>query len=371
MLKQFMALLRADLLVLARSKVSMFWTLAFPALMLVLQMALFGGGGSLGPVDLYIVDHDQTQASKDYATFIAAAAGAQRSIKVNVLPGVLPSASKRGVALTIPSGFGSRLAVGATTRVDMHVSIANASLKSAMLGLMRGVSTAYEFEQRGQPPRVSLAVQEASGGAPANSYVQYLTTGLAGMILLSTALMGFAPGLVAARNAGTLHFYQVLPVPKVIVLLAWCTSRLILCFLATAAMFVFAGVLYGFRISGGPGEVMSALLILFCTIAAFLSVGVAVAAIADSAGGAAVIGNLLYFPLLFTGDLMIPLGGLPGWATSALAYSPLNASVDAWRALFAGREATGATVYAIGSLVVLTAVCIAFAGKRFSWSPRS
>lgn len=83
-MKIFLEVLRTDFQILLRGRVGMFWTLAFPALMLVLQMTLFGSAPSLGPVELVVVTPEHSQAGKQYADFLIDALGRQQSLNALV-----------------------------------------------------------------------------------------------------------------------------------------------------------------------------------------------------------------------------------------------------------------------------------------------
>ena len=70
-MKNLLHLVRADLALFLRGRLALFWTFAFPLLMLMMQMALFGQEAKLGPVTLVVHDMDRSaeSASLGFMTF--------------------------------------------------------------------------------------------------------------------------------------------------------------------------------------------------------------------------------------------------------------------------------------------------------------
>ena len=226
--------------------------------------------------------------------------------------------------------------------------------------------------RRGQlqdAPRVVLPAPPVPAASALN-YRLFLVSGLAGLVILSTSLMGFAGPLVAAREGGMFRQYQLFPMPTSIVVLAWCLSRLVIIVLASAAMFVVAWAVYGVRLDAGPAGIAAAGGMLALGCAAFLALGLLLASISRSVAGVTMLANLLYFPLLFSGNLMIPLGGLPPVLRDSLEFLPLNAMMASIRhALTVGMSWKG-DAYSIAILASMMTACLLLAVRRFGWTPR-
>jgi ABC-type multidrug transport system permease subunit len=357
----------ADLKLFGRAKVAMFWTFAFPLLMLVMQMALFGHDTRLGPVSLLVQDRDSSAESAAYVRQLSKGLRLQHSISFQVLP-ANAAIEQADLVLVVPAGFGEHIAHGQTTTLELAGKLGGGPLYDAAYGMLRGMSDAYNLNGLSAPPRVSLPppVARASGIA----YGLYLATGLTGLIILSSGLMGFAGPLVAAREGGLFRLYQLFPMRTGTVVLAWWLSRLVVTVLASTVMLAVAHLLYGIQIGGGLAGMGLALVMLCLGTGAFLALGMLIAALSPNVAAVTMVCNLLYFPLMFAGNLMIPLGGLPEIVRQLLGWLPLNAMVDAMRGCLAEKADWYALSYSAVASTLTLLVCLAVSARRFTWVPR-
>lgn len=366
-MKILLHLVRADLALFLRGRLALFWTFAFPLLMLMMQMALFGQEAKLGPVTLAIRDMDHSAASAGYVRELARGLRLQNSVEFRVIdavPGVQPD-----LELGIPAGFAQAVQEGRSTEMKLGTTLAAGPTLDASYGMLRGFSDAYNLAGLRNEPRVVLPLPSAPAAGALN-YRLFLVSGLAGLVILSTSLMGFAGPLVAAREGGMFRQYQLFPMPTGVVVLAWCLSRLVIIVLASSAMFAVAWAVYGVRLDAGLAGIAAAggMLVLGC--AAFLALGLLLAAVSRSVAGVTMLCNLLYFPLLFSGNLMIPLGGLPPLLRDVLEFLPLNAMMASIRRALSGGISWQGDAYSIAVLAVMMSACLLLAVRRFGWTPR-
>jgi ABC-type multidrug transport system permease subunit len=367
-MKILLHLVRADLALFLRGRLALFWTFAFPLLMLVMQMALFGHDVKLGPVSLALRDQDQSAASQAYLAELRAGLRQQNSVEFRFVDAATDTSSSADLSLSIPAGFAANIAQQRSTEMLLDSRMAAGPAADAAYGLLRGFTEAYNLNGLQQPRRVLLPPPPA--GQAGMDYRLFLVTGLAGLIVLSTSLMGFATPLVAAREGGMFRMYQLFPMPTAAVVIAWCLSRLLIMLLASLAMFAAAWALYGVHLEAGAASVAGGLAVLALGSAAFLALGLLIAALTNSVAAATMVCNLLYFPLLFSGNLMIPLGGLPPWAREMLERLPLNAMVESLRHSLGAGLSWHADGYNIGILLAMLLVCLVPATRRFGWAPR-
>jgi ABC-2 type transport system permease protein len=367
MIKTFFAFVKLDFKLLLRGRVGMFWTLAFPAFMLALQMTFFDGSGSLGEVRLLAVDHDRTAASHDYVDFVVGGFSQQRAV---TLRRVQSEQDRPTLSITIPSGFGAAALARHTSRVQIDLP-GNVSLASSTaLSILKSLTDAYNISLSGQPRVVSLSTTGVREQAPKRNYILYVATGLACMIILSTSLMGFATSVVGARESGMLKAYQLLPAPPGMILWVWTTSRVIMSVAASVLLFIVACLIYGLKIEAGPAYVALAILTLAVGTASFLALGLMIASLSSNLAVATILANCLYFPLLFTGNVMIPTGGLPEGVRDVLGYMPVNQLAAATRALLSAEPGALTTMAsALGACAVMTVGSVAVFRRRFDWRP--
>lgn len=366
-MKIFLELLRADFLILLRGRVGMFWTLAFPALMMVMQMTLFGGGASLGPVNLTIVNAGASAEGRAYADYLRDGLGRQTAVRTNVTVADA-NAPASEVVLTIPPDFARHVEKGITSRITVGGTLDDPTTWNALLGMVRGITDAYNVDVSDKPRRISLDIRK--DGFEKKNYTLFIVTGLAGLITLSTSLMGFAPVLVGAREGGMFKMYRLFPIWRGTLLSIWIVSRLLLTLLASILMFALATFLYKMHIDASMAYIVGALALLGIGVCAFLSIGMTIATWSASVATATMIANLLYFPLLFSGNVIIPVSGLPKPLRDVLDYLPLNALVENLRSLLAGKVHSGYLLYTISMLAAISILCLAYSFKDSRWIAR-
>jgi len=365
-LNTLLHLVRADLALFLRGRLALFWTFAFPLLMLMMQMALFGQEARLGPVSVAIHDADSSHASAAYIRELKAGLRQQRSVEfrlVDPAPGL-----QADFELLVPAGFERAVAKGESTAMQLATRLPAGPALDASYGLLRGFSDAYNLNGLQGAPRVTLPPPPA--GAAVLDYKLFLVSGLAGLVVLSTSLMGFAGPLVAAREGGMFRMYQLFPMRTGTVVVAWCLSRLVVILAASVVMFVVAWAVYGVRLESSVTGVAAAVAMLALGCAAFLALGLLLASVSRSVAGVTMLCNLIYFPLLFSGNLMIPLGGLPQVLRDALEFLPLNAMMASIRHALTGGMGWSRDAYSMAVLALMTCACLYFSARRFTWAPR-
>ncbi|MFZ6688398.1 ABC transporter permease [Undibacterium sp. SXout11W] len=376
-------LMVSDLKLFARARVAMFWTFAFPLLLLLMQMALFGHSSSLGPVSFSIIDHDTSDESIAYAQHLRSGLTHQKSVRFDLLSaeeGGVDTDNKSDIRsgnksyikpdflLTIPEGFASNIARQKETVIGLTTNLKEGAAYDASYGLLRALSNEYNLHAILTPQRVTLQVPVRS--EPKLAYGLYLVTGLTGMIILSSSLMGFAGSLVAAREGGMFRLYQLFPMKTAIVVVAWWLSRLLVTLGASILMLVVARLLYDIHIDASGGGMLLALFMLCLGTGAFLAIGMLIAAICPNVASVTMICNVLYFPLMFASNLMIPLDTLPKVLRDILGLLPLNAMVDAIRSCLSNQLNMHMIGYSAMASLLTMGVGLAFSVKYFTWVPR-
>lgn len=367
----FLFLLRNETVLFLRGRLALFWTLAFPLLLLVIQMTLFGGSNSLGSVRIAIVDPSPTAVSQAFDQFFADALSHQSVMHATVeIVADRPEMRRYDAVVSVPEAVADLSSRGQTVPVRYLLRDPGSPAAGALLGMMRGLTDAYNFEVTGAKPAFTLTRDGDQPLASGNPYSLFLVTGLAVMVILSTSLMGFAVPLVAARKGGLFRLYQLFPVSPLAVLGAWWLSRLIIAVATSLLLFAVAVILYGMPLIYSPVVIITSLTILVLGTSAFLAFGILVSSFAQNLASATMLANLLYFPLLFTGNLLLPTGNLPPTVQNIIQYLPVNALAASLRHTLSGHIDPVFDGVSVGLMLVITVTCFAVASRRFRWVPQ-
>lgn len=372
-MKAFLVLLHSECAGFIRERMAVFWNLALPLLLLVLQMAFFGSGVSLGPIKIAIVNRDGSTSSLQYAEFVQGSLTRQSFVRVKaeVLSAEPAAGDRYDAAITIPSGFAEAIEQRKTAHVSYSTLKDEGAAARAVAGILIGVTDQYSIKSTGFTPPV--AIETSLGNftqKPSSSYGLYLVSGLMVMVIVSTSLMGFAIPLVAARDGGKLQLYQIFPLSAMQVLGAFWVARTLVVIFCCAVLLGAAIQLYKIPVTTSPVSLATASLLVVAGAFAFHSVGMLIAAVSPSVMMATMLCNVLYFPLLFTGNLLLPTGALPAWLQEAMQFLPVNAYVASLRRALNGNLDLQGDTYVWIVLAVMTLTCAGLAHRWFSWSPQ-
>ena len=372
MTRSFIALVKADMVNFSRSRIALFWTVAFPLLVLFAYMQLFAGA-QLGQVDLVIKDYDKTAQSRDLTDSIIGILRHQDVVEIVRLPRASKDKTKRQIVMVIPERFADASAQGQTTLINIAASDASDPAVKATMGIMRSAVSTWNLAVSGEKQRAELFVAPSAAGAVHSARVDFIVAGLIVMIALSSALMGFAVPLTAAREFGLTRQQSLWPVDRRTILGAWAVSKLLIILGSTFILCLIARLQFGFGHDISFAGIVQGIVIIILATMCMLAIGLAIAARTKSTQTALVIANILYFVGLFTGDLIIPTGGLPAGLKTVLTMSPVNSFAHAIRASLAQSGAWfnfAPIIMPIIIFIVVGGAAFAFAVRNYQWSNR-
>jgi len=175
------------------------------------------------------------------------------------------------------------------------------------------------------------------------------------------ALLSLPGHLADYRQQGILRRLSTTPVPPAWMLAAQVVINLALAVLALGILVV-AG-LAGFGL-GAPRQPGGFALALVLSIAAMFAIGLWIAAIARSTNYAALMGNLMFFPMLFFAGLWFPLQEMPPVLRDIANWTPLGASVQALQDSMRGVFPSASLLLALAASAVVFGI---LAVRFFRW----
>jgi ABC-2 type transport system permease protein len=175
------------------------------------------------------------------------------------------------------------------------------------------------------------------------------------------ALLSLPGHLADYRQQGILRRLSTTPVPPAWMLAAQVVINLALAVLALGILVV-AG-LAGFGL-GAPRQPGGFALALVLSIAAMFAIGLWIAAIARSTNYAALMGNLMFFPMLFFAGLWFPLQEMRPVLRDIANWTPLGASVQALQDSMRGVFPSASLLLALAAWAVVFGI---LAVRFFRW----
>lgn len=336
-----------------RDRGAMFWTFAFPLLMLFGFGVIFRSGGPPALTLVRIAPAHETARDQAFLN-------ALREGRLNVVTLDAKQAEERWkkgetTAQLESMGDGYRLHLNSYLIAQGQVVALAAS--QAFLVAQARVSGAPE------PERIPMVI-ESPGHAHSTNYAAFLVPGLIGLNLLSTGLFAVGMVTVAYREKGKYRRLAVTPLPKWVFLGGQILQRVTSVLLQTSLLLLAAWL--GFHITNQGSYLVFTALVVFGT-ATFIAMGFALSSFASTVETYGAVSNLAFFPMMLLSGVYFRLDGAPQWIQKAILILPLAPFLRALRAVYNDgatlrEHASGLTI-----LAAWAALSFVFAVKRFRW----
>lgn len=339
----------------SRDRAAMFWTFAFPVLLLVGFGTIFRDGG--GPKLTVVRVQPAAPTARD-----AALDQALKDLQLNVL--ALPRAEAE--ARWSKGETAAQLEPSGTEGYRLRLNSYLMAQAGATAGLVNQAWLMAQARLSGAPEPERIPVQvESPGHRRSTNYASFLLPGLLGLNLVSMGLFSVGMVNVSYREKGKFRRLAVTPLPKWIFLLGQVLHRLTVT-VVQAAILLLVGRL-AFHIQN-QGSFLDLFLIMSLGTGCFMAFGFALSGFAETSDSYAAISNLVFFPLMLLSGVYFTLDSAPAWLQHAVAVMPLAPFLRALRTVFndggglAGHGAGLAIVAAWGLAAFLLAV------RRFRWA---
>ena len=361
----------ADLSVFAkgymRSREGAFFALIFPVILMVLFGAIFSGGSS-GPVTVYVQNQDGGPASTAFISALNGTSAAQTSstwpIKLVSVPTnqnfthfLVSKSASDGVL--IPSGFTASYAQGDPVNVTVYGN-PTSSTSAIVSGVTREVANAFDLAA--VQGKAVIGIEMASVASPSYKYIDFLVPGLIGFSVLTSPMFALVNISSEYKRDKIFKQLSLTPLTKT----EWLLSKIMWNIVLTAISFVLMSLvgIYGF----GAHITFSWGIIPFVLIGPFMFValGMLVGTASNSPEAAAVVGNLVTFPMMFLAGTFFPVSTMPTYLQGIAHVLPLYYLIDGLNdVMIYGNYAPA--YFDIAVLLVTSLVFFALAVRFFKW----
>jgi ABC-type multidrug transport system permease subunit len=332
--------------------VALFWTFAFPMLLLMGFGTIFR---STAPAFTLVVTRTtrDTQAGRDLLD-------ALRSTPVRLLeldPRAAGARWKQGETAAQLEPAGGGFAVKVNTYLAAQGEMTAQIVQQANL--------AVQIRRGGAEPSFLPVQMESPGHAHSANYAAFLLPGLLGMNLLSMGLFSVGMVNVSYREKGKFRRLAVTPLPKWIFLLGQILHRLTVTFLQSALMLALGHFAFGI---GNQGSYLLLAGVMAAGTACFMTMGFALAGFAQTSEGYAAISNVFFFPMMLLSGVYFTLDSAPRWMQQAVVVLPLSPYLKTLRAVFNDGAGMAGHWAQMAIVAAWTGACFLLALKRFKWA---
>jgi ABC-2 type transport system permease protein len=356
-LSRFGATTMAQLRMTFRRRITLFWSLVFPMILMTLLGLLFGRSVSAGAI---VVAQPVTAAAP---RAMVAALEHTKGLTVKTSPDAATAIKKvkdgdEDAALVFASrGDGSFAA-------RLYTSNTSATQAGIMKGIVFGAADRVSIAATGGPP--ALAFQAVSVDSASLSYIDFLLPGIVALSIMISAVIGLATVLVDWRQRGILRRLKLTPIPLAEFFAARITASLVVAVMQVVVLLAFGRIVFGIHISstwwaGIPVAIAGCL--------CFLAMGFAIGSIVSNPETGDAVSNVITNPMMFLSGVFFPVAAMPAFVQAIAQVLPLYYLANGLRDTTVRGLSLTHVAGDIGVLLAATAVLAAISLRTFRWEP--
>jgi ABC-2 type transport system permease protein len=350
-----------------RDRASLFWTLAFPIIFVVLFGSIFSGRATA--LNVGWADEDRSAASAQLRTAFDQVAllvlhdvdrqDALDQMRDGELDAVIVLPAGLAAAMDRASGGGSSGGppFELVVYTDPSRQTASGTVEQVVAQVLGGVNLAVA----GVQPTLGLRTQTLQ--TQSISSAAYFVPSILAMALMQLGVFAAIP-LVAHREKGILKRLNATPLSRATLVGSNVLMRLLIALVQTALILGIGAVLFGVTIIGSLA-VAAGLIVLGALT--FTALGYVIASYARTEESANALTSVVQFPLMFLSGIFFPINFMPEWLRPVASVMPLTYLGDALRQVMVGGSAYAPLIVDVGVLGAWLIGCFLIAARFFRW----
>jgi ABC-2 type transport system permease protein len=345
-----------------RNPLGLFFSLVFPIILILIFGAVFSNvGSSSAPLYVQNLDHNSL-ASQEFLRALNNTSAVQITMVSPQAGNLSAYLSNNGLedGLVIPAGFQSSLLNGSAVHVIVYTDPAAGSTSGLVIGAVDGVVNGENLALAHGVPRLSFL--SLNVGSQQYTYVDYLIPGLIGFSVLVSPMFSMVNISSMWRRDNLFRQLSLTPLTRS----EWLTAALLWYMVLTViSAFLLVGVgkaLFGAHVT------ITWLVLPFLVIGPtmFVSLGLLAGSVSKTPESAAVIGNIITFPMMFLSGTFFPVASFPPYLQNVAHVLPLYYVIEGLNEGILFNDASGAFTNAIITLAVAV-VFFVLAVRVFRW----
>jgi len=338
----------------SREKSVMFFTIAFPIILILVFGTIFLNQDNLS-FGLHVQDLDQTNSSAQLVKNL----DFNGKIKITTVDPAINAMQyakdkKVNLVLVIPRGYERALArrlglVGGIPNAafrDPNASVtvtyiydASASSTSTKIEILRAGFALVNQGMSGQAPFIKAA--ETSMLTKNYRFIEFFVPGIIAMSVMTSSLSGAVNMNAELRQKGVIRKLSTTPITRTEWILSNILYQFILAVISAVAILVVSYAVFSVRLQ------INAWLFVFIVLEvfAFGGIGMILTRVANEAESATAAANFIMFPMMFLSGSFFPLELMPGFLQTTARILPLYYVNEGLRAAMVSVDHTAALRY--------------------------
>jgi ABC-2 type transport system permease protein len=347
-----------------RSPGTVFWTVLFPVLLILIFGAIFSGANEI-TLDLVVQDLDETQLSQRFIDILDNISG------VNVIEldsdedvTVYMHDEDKSVALVIPEGFNQTISEYIESQYNPLLSFDKDSLPfnltiyvdpsdQTTTSIMRSIITSVinEFNMNITGGESILGINEENAIGEDFNYIDFFLPGMIGFTIMTSCIYGSIERNTKFRKDGILRKLLTMPITRSEWILSKMLFMLFLSFVSTAVILIVGILVWGISVKIN----IFFFILIIATSFLFSGIGMIIGRFVKEQETADMAGGAITFPMMFLAGTFFPLEQMPAFMQSIAQVLPLYYVNEGMRNAMIYGDAEK-TLYFTGFVLVFAAI---------------
>lgn len=350
----FRSLAMAMFLGFKRDGRTLFFTIMFPLIFLVVFGGVFGHA-SAPKVTIVQIGHVQLL---DQAIAQDPKGGLSKIVKLTT------AADEKTAVDKVKKGDADLAVAQNGGQLSVYYSGADQVKSGTAQSIISDVVKSANEAASGQPAKFTIASNQQVEDKSLKA-IQFFTPGLLGWALASAGIFGASQTLVEWRTTGLLRRLRLSPAPIASVFGARVVVSLGIALIQMAVFLLVAQLpMFGLKLSH---DWWMSIPVLLAGVLAFLSLGTVIGAWAKTQDSAQTVTQLVVLPMAFLGGSFFPLDAAPKWFNGLSYAAPLRYLNTGMTDVMVRGQGPATVLPYIGVLLAITAVFTLIGLRLFRW----
>jgi len=308
-----------------RSKGTVFWTILFPILLIMIFGAIFSGTDEVN-YDLVLQDLDDSSDSQNLARLLSESGFFNlKNISKNKDISIYMKDNDLSVGLQIPEDFGKKLeelinnSNNSKDKVNLtyYIDPTDSTTPNIVRGIISGLVNGYNDMITLSPSLVSMEEKTILGED--FDYIDFFVPGMIGFTIMTSMVYGSIERNTKLRKDGILRKMLTMPVTRYEWILSKMLFMLFLSFISTFVILVVGILVWGLSIQIN----IFFFIIIICTSFMFSGLGMIIGRFVKDQETADMAGGAITFPMMFLAGTFFPLDQMPSFLQATAQVLPL------------------------------------------------
>jgi ABC-2 type transport system permease protein len=345
-----------------RNPLGLFMSLIFPVILILIFGAVFSNTGtSQVPLTVENLDHNSGAS----VAFLQALNGTG-AVSVSMVSSDVGNLSTYlahndlSAGLVIPAGFAANLTNRTPVYLLVFTNPSSGSEAGIVEGAVQGAANAANLHLAGGTSVVTTVNLKV--GSQIYTYIDYLVPGLIGFSVLVAPMFSMVNVSSTWKRDKLFRQLSLTPLSRSEWLTATCLWYVLLAFVSTGLLLGVGRLVFGAHVT----LTLLALPFLVVGPILFVAIGLLAGSVSNTPESAAVIGNIITFPMMFLSGTFFPVSLFPSWLVPVAHALPLFYVIDGLNAAMVFNNPSAAYVDLL-VVLVLAIVFAVVATRVFSW----